>query len=850
MKRLILPFLLAISMLSFGQTQFFGSTELLKDVFSNKLELGATYSVVSDVTALDANTCFSFISETKEISIGSTSYTKRNEGNSALVLFNSKYGTIQHISELGDDKNRVAVHEQILMPNGNIFVFAYTYLSEEQPVMLGNQSFSFRTDTLPNYISAQYNTSTNTWQNVNFYYVGRKNNDNYISDIKHLLASNGDIYMCGRYDAPYIIMNTDTIIRKSAQSNPFFICKFNSNFEKIWSKQAVNSGVNTSLSNLLFGIDASDNLYISGTLGYVTGAISLDGAEVKNDTILDEYDYTYTDIFLYKLNSSGTVELSKTFLFRGTEQLWDMHVLADGNIYLCGDYSNEFIASPYGNFPAAGGGQYYNVFLIQVNGATGSINWGQPLTSNVYYSERLRNIRVDADENVYIGARFVNPQITFMGDTYSKRTDNAFATQILFAKINKSGQKQWAKVLGSTTSFDQVIEHQLYNHWSITDTTILLTVPYMSYGTNKDIEWGDTLIPTVKVPGTIFDNFLVISANSGDIISYFNRGIASAIVLNDNTYFGLYNDFDTYEVYKLTTKTNTISGIIQVDGAPLTNTMYTNIELISVMPGESGTVKSWAMANQNGEFAFDNVPVGGEYIISVVPYDATIMCGYYATQGYALWNNADTVRTDLQNDNLIVTLQKINAPTGTATIKGTIIIESLINSSISNIGNVQVILRTQQKTSNIVAFTRAYYDYVNMTDSYTYEFTNIPAGDYIVEVLYPFAESAETIPVTITQENEIVEEIDFKVVDDKILKRYSTDIPTISSEISVVYNKQTQTIDITGIQTPTDIQVYSIQGAKITQKLNTTNCIISLEGKSSGVYVVHIGNTTVRVVKN
>ena len=139
---------------------------------------------------------------------------------------------------------------------------------------------------------------------------------------------------------------------------------------------------------------------------------------MKNDTINDEYDYTYTDLFLYKINSNGTVELGKTYLFRGTEQLSDMQVLADGTIYMCGDYSNEFVASPVGNFPpTSGGSNCYNVFLAKVNGSTGNIIWGQPLTSNVYYQERLRNIRVDADNNIYIGSRFANAQITFMGDT-------------------------------------------------------------------------------------------------------------------------------------------------------------------------------------------------------------------------------------------------------------------------------------------------------------------------------------------------------------------------------------------------------------------------------------------------
>ncbi|HOS84973.1 MAG TPA: carboxypeptidase-like regulatory domain-containing protein [Bacteroidales bacterium] len=854
MKILLFPLMLCVSIVIYGQTQFFSSDQILTSVYTNKITVDSYYSQATELTKINEQDYYSFLSGTKEISVGPTSYKKRNELNSALVIWNSTYGTIKHVSELGDDQNIVGIAEHFIMPNGNIFIYAHANLNANNPLSIGNQIFEYRTDTLPNYISAQFNVSSQTWEHVNFYYVGRKNNDNYLNDVSHFVTSNGDIYMCGTYDAPYIIINTDTIIKKSAVSNPFFICKLDSDFKKIWSKQSVNVGVNTYINNVEYGIDGADNIYISGTLGYVTGAIEIDGVLVKNDTINDEYDYTYTDLFLYKINSNGTVELGKTYLFRGTEQLSDMQVLADGNIYMCGDYSNEFVASPVGNFPpTSGGSNYYNVFLAKVNGSTGNIIWGQPLTSNVYYQERLRNIRVDADNNIYIGSRFANAQITFMGDTYYKRTDNAYATQILFAKINSDGQKQWTKVLGSTTTFDNIIEHQLYHYWNISDTTMILMVPHMSYGSNSNIEWGDTLEPTVSIPGTIFDNMLLISTQTGDVLQYFNRGMESMVAIDSVSYFGIRNDFEYFEAYKLTTQTKTISGTVSVNGTPLINSMYTYLELISVMPGETGTIKSWATLNQSGEFTFNTVPIGGEYLISVTPYDSTIMCGYYSQQGYAEWHQADTVRSAEQNNGIEIQLQKIIYPTGGGTIRGTIVIDSLTKASISSIANVQVVLRTQQKSTDIVAFTRAYYDYMNLTDSYSYEFKNIPAGDYVIEVLYPFATAAETIPISITEENQVFEQQDFKVINDRVYKRFMTDIETVlqHSNNKVVYNSQKDAIDITysNKNTPFLIHVYSVQGAHITSITSTESCSISLQDKASGVYMVQVDKEWFKIIK-
>lgn len=379
MKHFLLVVIVCSSMIGNAQTLYFSSSEMLNSVYENKILVDSYHSQMTEAVPYDDYKCYTISSGSKKITVGSSVYVKRSENNSALLLWNTKNGTPIRVSELGDNTNNMWVEEHFIMPNGNIFVFTRLNVTENSPLTMGTQQFSYRTDTLPSYLSAQYNLSTNEWEHVNFYYVGRKNNDNYLSEVKHIVTQSGDVFFSGRYNAPYIIINSDTIVKRTATSHPFFVCKLDSDFKKIWTKQALNVGTGTSLTNIYFGADAQDNIYIGGTLGYVNGAISIDGVVVKNDTILDEYDYTYTDLFVYKIDASGTVSMGKTFLYRGTEQLADMHVLADGSIYMVGDYSNQFVAPPVGDFPPGPGGLYYNVFLIKVNGANGSILWGQPI---------------------------------------------------------------------------------------------------------------------------------------------------------------------------------------------------------------------------------------------------------------------------------------------------------------------------------------------------------------------------------------------------------------------------------------------------------------------------------------
>nr|HPM13168.1 hypothetical protein [Bacteroidales bacterium] len=189
MKILLLPLMLCVSIVLYGQTQFFSSDQMLTSVYTNKITVDSYYSQATELTKINEQDYYSFLSGTKEITVGPTSYKKRNELNSALVIWNSTYGTIKLVSELGDDQNSVGITEHFTMPNGNIFVFAHANLSANKPLSIGNQIFDFRTDTLPNYVSAQFNISTKSWEHVNFYYVGRKNNDNYLNDVSHFVTS-------------------------------------------------------------------------------------------------------------------------------------------------------------------------------------------------------------------------------------------------------------------------------------------------------------------------------------------------------------------------------------------------------------------------------------------------------------------------------------------------------------------------------------------------------------------------------------------------------------------------------------------------------------------------------------
>lgn len=842
MRNILLFVAVCVSFVVSAQTEL-PSTQYLNDQYNLKVSTEQSYSVQTTPIKYADNKYVTILTNSGKISSNTNSYTPRSL-NSVLVLWDSEKGKMEAFSELGDDLNNISITETQLTPDGKIFVFGGSWLSKTKSLILGSQTFNFRTDTLPGYISAIFNPLTKTWEQVNFYYVGDRYQDNYMSNVKHLFDSNGNVYFCGSFVANYIVINEDTIIKGSKSSFPFFVAKLNSDYTKIWSKQCTYITNNTSLYNLTFNTDATNNVFIAGGIGYISGEISLDGVKVKNDTILDAYDYTYTDLFLYKLNSDGVVQFGKTYLFRGTEQLSEIVMRKDGGLYMCGDFNGEFVA-PGGTFTGTGNDLRYNTFIVKINPATGNFDWGQPVHGNLDYSERLRKIRIDADDNVYLAARFQPLQITFMGNTFNKRTDNVYADQVLFAKISKDGAFNWGSVLGATTSYPDVIEHQLFRFWEIEDTLMYLSVPQQSYGTNKVFEWGNALVASTRISTNILGNTAVISTTTGNVKFNYGKELAALSAIDSIDFMGMNSDFMEYNFCRITNKTTNLTGRIIVNDLPLVTTAYIYVELLSLNSADFGSIKAYGSVDALGNYSVTNVP-HGSYIAQVIPYDSTLLSSYYKQGVPANWQNADTLDLNSSLSDIDIYLQKLAYPTGTGTIEGTIVVESAINPSVQYISNVQIVLYSLLKTATPVAAVRP-YKYENNT--YSFKFDDIPEGTYTVGVEYPFATAVENASVEVSATKQEVKNVDFVVRNDKIYKDGTVFTePVVKEEPqTVVYNNTTKTVNVNSSSAAT-VSIYNVTGSQMYSGACKNITSINVSNFPSGFYFVKVGDYTKKIV--
>ena len=457
-----------------------------------------------------------------------------------LIQFKTSTGEIAWSSSLGNQTvpiNNIVSSTQDA--NGNICIVGRGDFQNGTSLVLGNQTFVFRSDIKPIMVVATLNTSTHLWSKVRFLYAP----DQQGLTVNPLFDVNGNFYICGTVASSALYV--DNILVESIGSLPgtnIFVYKEDPSGTFIYSKQS-SLITTSSLDNILFALDNTENLFITGYISYVTGSMSMDGVVVKNDTLSNKYDYSYSDIFLYKISSTGTVKFGKTYLFSGNEDPLFLKALPNGMLYLCGEYNGVM-----NNFPTTSGELFYNRFYAKISGENGAFLWAYPLNSNVYYSDRsLYNALLDNDNNLVISANFCPNSINFMGQTFQKRNNTYGTSNTLVARISSDGVLQWGNVLGPVTTFTSSYVDNPRVMYAGLGSRLLLQVASLSYGTNTDFAWGSGSVPATTMPDGYGGNMAVID-NSGDVEYGYTQGYTKTFEIDSLHYFALRNNYLSWDV--------------------------------------------------------------------------------------------------------------------------------------------------------------------------------------------------------------------------------------------------------------------------------------------------------------
>lgn len=548
----ILIFVFAANLFCTAQTVLPYEKELTEQ-YNFNLATTAYYSTMKIVADNSKENVYAFINGSGNITYSGQTITAN--GNAGILMqFKTGTGELVWSASLGNAAIPLTgIESAIIDPNGNICIAARGTFQAGVPLTLGSQTFAFRTDLIPNMVFATFNTSTRVWSKVKFLYAPTQQG----FTATPMFDKTGNFYICGTVTLSELYVdNTLVASVGSVEGTNIYVYKENLQGAVVYNKQTFPVKP-TGIENVIFELDHTDNLYITGYISYITGSISLDGVVVKNDTLSNKYDYSYTDIFLYKINPSGSVQFGKTYLYNGTEYPRFLHALSDGSLYLCGDYSGAM-----GDLPAGSGGQYYNRFIAKISGTNGAFNWSYAINSNVYYQERYAFFSlVDKNEDLYFSANFCPQSISFMGQTYTKRNDKKGTSNTLVAKVNATGVLQWGNVLGPVTTFPtSYIDNPRIQFGEVGSSRLILQVNSLSYGTNTEFAWGSGAIPTTTMYGGMWGNMAVVDNKTGNILNGYNQAYSETIEIDSVSFLALRNNYLSWDIARF--KPQSTSGIV------------------------------------------------------------------------------------------------------------------------------------------------------------------------------------------------------------------------------------------------------------------------------------------------
>jgi len=530
---------LAANLLSVAQTPLPYEKYLVQQ-YNNSLGTSIYYSAIQFVADNSKENVYAFVCQAGDLTYGSKTYTAA--GNAGLMLqFKTSTGEIVWNSNLGSQTVPLTnIESTVKDPNGNICIVARGDFQNGTTLSLGSQTFTFRSDMKPNLVVATFNPSTRLWSKVRFVYAP----DQQGLTVTPQFDSSGNLYLCGTVTSSNLYVDNNQVVTVGSVGGMLiFAYKENAQGEFVYKKQT-NLITPSYIQNVLFEVDGSQNLYITGYISYVTGAMSLDGIVVKNDTISSAYDYSYSDIFLYKLNPAGAVQFGKTYLYSGNENPRYIHALSNGSLYLYGEYNGTM-----GSFPQTSGDQFYNRFIANISGSNGAFNWVYPINCNIYYSNRYPyNMLHDKDDNFYFTSGFYPNSIDFMGSTFAKRNSKNGTSNTLCAKVSPGGTLLWGRVLGPVTTFEtDYIDNPKVNSAEM-GKSLFLQTSSLSYGTNTEFAWGAATVPATTMPGTMWGSMAAVNKHTGDIDYGYFQGYTIAIEIDSLDYFVVRNNYSSWDV--------------------------------------------------------------------------------------------------------------------------------------------------------------------------------------------------------------------------------------------------------------------------------------------------------------
>lgn len=361
-------------------------------------------------------------------------------------------------------------------------------------------------------------------------------------------GTNGNVYVCGKFDSPTLNVGGYTLTRSGTLSNIFVACYSNAG-AALWAYRYGNGTSPYSASANSCAYSPSENcLYVTGSF---TGTLSIGTTTLTNST-------TNNDMFLAKFSiasfSAAPVWALKTGGSTAGDNGISVKVDNSANVFVGGTFAPVTgSTSTIGVAVTSQGGQ--DNFIAKYN-SSGTFQWVRTFGTNTG-NEGLNNIALDASSNIYACGYYNAANLVFPTASYT--LNNIGVNDGYFTKFNSSGTFQWANRIGGVSASDYItgISTDASNN-------VYITGSYASSLTTIGTS-------TYTVPSSGSSNVFVAKFSSSNVFQWAlsSQGTASVsgyarAIVNDNS-GNVYSSGTFYSYTPITFNTSTLTSNGQND---------------------------------------------------------------------------------------------------------------------------------------------------------------------------------------------------------------------------------------------------------------------------------------------
>lgn len=314
-----------------------------------------------------------------------------------------------------------------------------------------------------------------------------------------------------------------------------YVSKLDSAGNFVWARQM--GGQNYDWGSTL-ALDSAGNIYVSGS--FIGVADFNPGAGVFELTASGEEE----DLFVLKLDSSGSLVWARRLGGAGEEGSRDMTVDGAGNVYTSGWFVGTADFDPGGGVANLAGAGDFNAFISKLDGG-GDFVWAKVLNGSGY--SEGEGVAVDAAGNVYTAGYFLGA-VDFDPGSGVEVLSPAGEEDVYVSKLNSAGDFAWVQKMGGA-GFDWPRSIALTANGNIhiagvfngtADFDPSDGVFNLSAGGNNEIfvaqladGGGGSVSPTISSDGIVVANLLpVVSTISPlSIISVFGDNFSTETIL-------------------------------------------------------------------------------------------------------------------------------------------------------------------------------------------------------------------------------------------------------------------------------------------------------------------------------